>query len=173
MPRSSVRTIAAESRRLSADTAPPRPTSTSSSSLPDADNDKYAKDQRSSSRINGLLHSLGWLTAAALLTYYSGLIPALLHDGRIHYLALYVGCAAFGVSLSAFLYLAYVVPRRSPGSGDLYALSPTSVHVSLLGGLLGYGCCCVALWPVYGYLAPVMLFVLGMAAVLSPNCLPV
>ena len=171
MPRSSVHSTTAPSR-LSADTAPLRPIRHSSASRPDSDDDKYAKQRLSSTRTNALLHSIGWLTAAALLTYYTRLIPAILHDSRIHHVALYSGAAALLASVSSFLYLAFVVPRRFPASDDLYALSPTSVHVSLASGVVAYGCWCVALWPVYSYLAPVILFVLGMAAVLSTNCLP-
>lgn len=174
MQRSSVRSTAAQSR-LSADTAPLRPDDISSLSLPESDPDdnKYGEERPSSSRTNALLHSLGWLTAAALLIYYTQLLPTLLHDNRIQHGALYCGAAALLASASAFLHLAFVVPRRSPGSSDLYALSPHSVHLSLLSGLAAYGCWCVALWPVYGLLAPVMLFVLAMAAVLSTNWLPV
>ena len=149
---------------------PPKPPS---ASLPDSDDDKYAKERPSSTRTNALLHSVIWLTAAAAITWYTQLVPTVLHDSRIQSTALYAGAAALVVSLSAFFYLAFVVPRSSPTSEDLYALSPASVHLSLSAGLMAYGCWCVALWPVYGFMSLVMLFVLAMAAVLSTNCLPV
>ena len=171
MPRSSVHSTVPS--RLSADTAPLRPHQLSSSSVADSDDDKYAKQAVSSTRTNALLHSVGWLTAAALLTYYTSLVPTVLHDSRIQRGPLYLGVIALLVSVSAFLYLAFVVPRRSPGNSDLYALSPSSVHASLLSGVVSFACCCVALWPVYSYIAPVMLFVLTMAAVLSTNWLPI
>lgn len=170
MPRTSVHSSVAAHSRLFADTAPPQPTQTTFSL--DSDDDKYGKQRLSSTRTNALLHSIGWLTAAALLIYYTHLLPTLLHDSRVHHTALYCGAAALLVSVSAFLHLAFIVPRRSPASDDLYALSPNSVHLSLLSGLTSYCCCCVALWPVYGLLAPVILFVLSMAAVLSTVWLP-
>ena len=169
-------TSAHASSRLAADTTPVRPSPTLSSSTysqPDADDDKYAKQRNSSTRANALLHSIAWLSAAALLTYYSRLVPTVLHDARIQRSALYTGAAALLVAASAFLHLAFVVPRRSPGSDDLYSLSPNSVHAALLSGVAAFGCWSAALWPVYGFAAPAMLFVLGMAAVLSTNCLPV
>lgn len=152
--RSSVHSSDAESR-LSADTNSLRPTQTSSpNTIPDPDDNKYAKEAPpSSTRTNALLHTLAWLIAAALVTYYTHLIPTLLHDNRLHHTALYIGLLSLAVSLSAFLHLAYVVPRQSAGSDDLYGVSPHSVHVSLVCGLVWYVCWCGALWPVYSLLS--------------------
>ena len=86
---------------------------------------------------------------------------------------LHGGAAALLCLACAVGYMAFWVPwRRGAPVDDYNAVTPRAIHAALALCFLSFLLLLLALWPVYHLATPVLLAVLSMAAILSPNLIP-
>lgn len=119
------------------------------------------------------VHSVGWIAAAAFITYFGKLPEVVQYDVRVLRLVLYVGVAMTLVGMGVILYLAFYLPivQRIPVD-DAADYCPRVVYLGAGCGVGSYIAYIIALWPVWGLGTPIIVSVLAVAAVFSLNLIP-
>lgn len=123
--------------------------------------------------------SLFWVfLASAVLVYGNGrhdLITVVLHHPSVWSKGYYFGVTGLGVNILVFLYLAIWGPLLSsfqePASNITYN-SPVAIHIGTAAGLSATMGFLTALWPVWSWLTPLILFVLFMGFIMGVQLLP-
>ncbi|XP_066429377.1 transmembrane protein 128 [Eleutherodactylus coqui] len=113
------------------------------------------KKQKPLPRLN--THSVVWILAAVLLTYYVDFFQVLqlhLHEGCVWLL---VGAVALVVSVSIALYCIVYLEWQC-GISDYDAAYPGLVPVAVVTFLVAAVCFHVSLWPVWSFFTPGILF---------------
>jgi len=123
-------------------------------------------------RANSILQSLGWLGAAAFIIYYSSMWRVITTDSRVNSFFLQVGFVSMAAQALIFLYATVFLPFRVGRVDDYMVSCPRAVYASIANGLLIWIAFVIALWPIWGFFTPVMLTIIGFAAILSPNLVP-
>jgi hypothetical protein len=130
---------------------------------------------------NNIFHSIIWSIAACFILYYSNFFIVLFYDKRVRPLFLNIGILALTGLIMVISYLAFWLPfsiSRNTRNGentqiiDYYTYSPRIVMMGVISCIIIYITFTIALWPIWGWVTLIILFVLSMAACLAPNFLP-
>ncbi|XP_038070949.1 transmembrane protein 128-like [Patiria miniata] len=117
------------------------------------------------------IQTLLWILGSFAVLYYTDLIPAIKEDRRIYSTWLYLGfiLMAFHVSIGSYLivYLSWIKKIS-----DWEKASPMAIPLATGSFVLGGICLNIAIWPVYGFLTPLMLFTLFMGVVVIVSLMP-
>ncbi|KAL0053788.1 hypothetical protein WJX82_010785 [Trebouxia sp. C0006] len=123
--------------------------------------------------------SLIWvLLASAVLVYGNGrhdLITVVLHHPSVWRKGYYLGIAGLCVNMLVFLHLAIWGPLLSSPKepvSNITHKSPIAIHIGTAAGLSASIGFLTALWPVWSWLTPLILFVLFMGFIMGVQLLP-
>ena len=115
------------------------------------------KDQIS--KISARIHALFWVVASFFTAKYSEVFTVAFHDSRVYTIVLGLGIACTVVATIVFLYLScYLSYIKRVESWEV--ASPKGIPTLTLFGSLAILLYTIALWPVYGFLTPVIVGVL-------------
>lgn len=141
--------------------------------LPNETDEEYAA-RKLSRRRESLMHSAGWVIFACIIIYYSQLVTVILEDTRVRWIPLYLTIFSSSVIGCILIYLSYIVPRQLRVSFivDYETAAPRSIY-SLIGlGTINYFSTIIALWPVYEFSSILIVSVIGLAVIMTPNLFP-
>ncbi|DBA85594.1 hypothetical protein WJX77_003877 [Trebouxia sp. C0004] len=123
--------------------------------------------------------SLIWVfLASAVLVYGNGrhdMITVVMHHPSVWSKGYYLGIAGLGVNMLVFLYLAIWGPLPSSSQepvGNITYNSPVAIHIGTAAGLSATIGFLTALWPIWSWLTPLMLFILFMGFIMGVQLLP-
>ncbi|BFY98195.1 hypothetical protein BsWGS_01235 [Bradybaena similaris] len=126
------------------------------------ENDGQQKVKKSPFCIQNIL----WLGAAVAVFYFSDFINVMVNDLRIKSVWFWIGVASIGLHVSIAIFLVFWLTLWKKVSSDEWETRyPSAVPVATASLVLGIICLCIGLWPVWGFLTPVILLVLLMGTV--------
>ncbi|KNC56076.1 uncharacterized protein AMSG_02088 [Thecamonas trahens ATCC 50062] len=130
----------------------------------------YERDRAKRESARASVETLAWIVAAMAVLYYFDVVNTLRTDPRVLWNWLMLGVVAFSVfgAIGAYfgIYLAYVVKKTD----DMAESSAIPVAVVFL--LIGATAMTIAVWPVWGFVTPVIGFVEFMGFVMITSFLP-
>jgi len=141
--------------------------------LPNETDEEYAA-RKVSRRRESLIHSATWVILACIIIYYSQLYTVIIEDTRIHWFPLYVAILSSCIIGAILIYLSYIVPRQLKVSFivDYESAAPRSIYSLIVLGTINYFCSIIALWPVYDFSAILIVSIVGLAIIMTPNLFP-
>jgi uncharacterized membrane-anchored protein YitT (DUF2179 family) len=127
-----------------------------------------------SDRISDKLYAVGWMAVALLVARWTDFFHVLLSSDRINRPILYIAIAGLGIntvlSLYLIVYLPKIVKLTDSSAWDVYC--PRVVPTMCVVGV----CCAIflirATWPVWGFLAPLLLGLQAMGALCALHFIP-
>ncbi|CAG5121465.1 unnamed protein product [Candidula unifasciata] len=112
------------------------------------------------------LQNILWLGTAVAVFYFSDFVNVLVYDLRIQSAWFWIGVLSIGLHLCIAVFLVFWLTLWKNVSTDEWETRyPSAVPVATASLVLGIICLCVGLWPVWGFLTPVILLVLLMGTV--------
>ncbi|XP_019620726.1 PREDICTED: transmembrane protein 128-like [Branchiostoma belcheri] len=134
------------------------------------DRPQQAKEEKLS-RINA--HTIFWLVASMAMFYYTDIAVALRVDPRINWLWLLPGAVLIGlnVGIGAFL-IVWLSWIKGVSTDEWEKRYPSAIPTATASFIIGGLCCMVGLWPVWGFLTPIILFTLFMGVVMVISLFP-
>ncbi|EDO37132.1 predicted protein, partial [Nematostella vectensis] len=126
-------------------------------------------DPKNKYRIN--VHSIFWMTAAMLVFYYTDFYIAVKVDDRINRPWLYLGTALIGINVIVGLYFVVWCSYYKKVT-DWDQESPALIPVATFSFISGLVCCTIALWPVWSFFTPFIIFTLFMGVVFLTTLIP-
>jgi len=117
-----------------------------------------------------------WIVAAIAVFYFTDLPIAVLYDPRIYRTWLNIGIVLIGANLGIASYLiVYLSWIKKLNSDEWDVRHPAAIPIATACFAFGSICMTVALWPLWGWCTPLILFTELMAVVvvisLLPNCI--
>jgi hypothetical protein len=131
-------------------------------------------EQRRSDRIADKLYALGWMTVSLLVARWTDFFHVLLSSDRVNRPILYLAAVCLGINTILLLYLTVYLPKivklTDSSAWDVYC--PRVIPSMCVVGV----CCGIflirATWPVWGFLAPLVLGVQAMGALFALHFVP-
>ncbi|CAL1525946.1 unnamed protein product [Lymnaea stagnalis] len=107
-----------------------------------------------------------WLGVAATVFYFSDFLNVILFDQRIKSSWFWCGFLSFGVHVGIALFLVFWQSIwKKVSSDELERRYPKAYPVATAAFLIGILCMSMSLWPVWGFLTPVILLILFMGGI--------
>ncbi|XP_033102833.1 transmembrane protein 128-like [Anneissia japonica] len=132
---------------------------------------KQKEEEEARNRSPYNLQNLLWLVALFCIFYYTEFVLTLQTDPRIKRGWLYTGCVLVGVNCCIGFYL-IVVCTWIKKIEDWESHFPSAIPLATASFVFGSICLNVALWPVYGILAPIILFTFLMGVIIFATLIP-
>ncbi|XP_078598923.1 transmembrane protein 128-like [Branchiostoma floridae x Branchiostoma japonicum] len=139
--------------------------------LQDDSQDKPQQKEEKLSRINA--HTIFWLVASMAVFYYTDIAVALRVDPRINWLWLLPGAVLVGLNvvIGGFL-IVWLSWIKGVSTDEWEKLYPSAIPTATASFIIGGLCCMMGLWPVWGFLTPIILFTLFMGVVMVISLFP-
>ena len=119
--------------------------------------------------------ALGWVIVAVLLARWTDFFSIVWNDDRLNRTLLRVAFGGFTIVVTLFLYLSVYLPRikglSDPSVWGVYC--PKVVPIMGLTGVLTYLVFIRALWPLWGFLAPIISGTELMGILMASHFIPV
>ena len=107
-----------------------------------------------------------WLIACVIVIYMSEIYTVLLYDQRIVKLWFNVGAFLIGLTIAIAMFLiVWISCIKKKTTDDWDKEYPSAVPVATFSFIVGSLCIMKSLWPVWGFITPVILSVLFMGVV--------
>jgi hypothetical protein len=123
--------------------------------------------------ISQTIHSLVWLGVAVAILYFGDVWRVMKEDPRLNRSFLIAAWACQGVLATVVFYITFWIPfvdRKKVYAYDRYC--PRAIYTAIAAAFASFVLFTIAFWPVWHFLTPVLVFCVGMAAILSANFLP-
>jgi len=115
------------------------------------------------------LGNVCWILAAFAVLYYTNFAAVIAYDDRVHRTWLVAAVLFIGLFLSI---AAFIIGYKKASSDDWETLYPAAIPSATLFIVCGGFCLNVALWPVWSFLTPVILFTLLMGVIIIVAMFP-
>ncbi|XP_071483388.1 transmembrane protein 128-like [Diadema antillarum] len=112
-----------------------------------------------------------WILGTFTIFYFTDFIPSMLYDPQVKRTWLFVGFGFLAINVSIAIYL-IVFCSWMRKINDWERHVPTAIPIATCSFVCGSLCLNIALWPVYGFLTPLMLFTIFMGFVVVVSLLP-
>lgn len=116
--------------------------------------------------------AVAWVLGSAYLIYSSNFFKVLYHNERINelFLALFLISICLNVCIAVYVTVIYpyILKIKEPWEKH----SPRLLYMGTISGLLCFFSLIIAVWPVFGFKAPLMIFVFLMGYINSAHFLP-
>ncbi|TNV75939.1 hypothetical protein FGO68_gene13910 [Halteria grandinella] len=125
--------------------------------------------------VNDRGQALCWLLFAAFIVYKTNFFRELWENPHRVMFFFDLSLIGFGINISVMLYMTVYLPlvRGVPGESlDLEKECPQLIPVITICGIVSFFCMIFALWPIWGFLTPIIMFILFMGATMSMIFLP-
>ncbi|XP_071946806.1 transmembrane protein 128-like [Antedon mediterranea] len=132
---------------------------------------KEREEEEARNRSPYNLQNLIWLLALFCIFYYTEFVLTLQTDPRIKRGWLYTGCVLVGINCFIGFYL-IVICTWIKKIDNWESHFPSAIPMATASFILGSICLNVALWPVYGVLAPIILFTFLMGVIILATLIP-
>jgi len=127
---------------------------------------------RKMERINNKIHAFLWCVGAALTIYYTDFFRVLLENKNVDRFYFNIAVVAFGINTCITLYLAIWLPYVQKIDLEWEVYCPRMIPTATIVGLICAFCSVMGLWPVWGFLTPLILTVVFVGALMSAHFLP-
>ncbi|XP_030841330.1 transmembrane protein 128 isoform X2 [Strongylocentrotus purpuratus] len=117
------------------------------------------------------IQTVFWILASIAIFKLTDFVPAMFYDSAVKKTWLYIGAGFIGINMAIALYL-IIVCSWIRKITDWEKHSPSAVPIATCSFVSGTLCINIALWPVYGFLTPVLLFTLFMGFIVIVSLLP-
>ncbi|KAK3581611.1 hypothetical protein CHS0354_003150 [Potamilus streckersoni] len=137
--------------------------------------EKFDKEHRKYRKIESpySIQNILWLLASMATFYYSDFYLAVTYDPRVNRLLFKIGMLLMGVNISIAVFLIIWLSYVKKIDSDKWEKSyPAAIPIATASFVLGAVVLTVALWPVWGILTPVILFILFMGFIVFIAMLP-
>ncbi|XP_014665526.1 PREDICTED: transmembrane protein 128-like [Priapulus caudatus] len=139
----------------------------------DGRDDAHGKKQ-GSTRVNAYSwENFLWIIVAACTFHFSGFLSTVMYDTRVN--RAWFNCGAvlicINVIIAAYL-IGFLSWFKKISSDEWEKTVPYAVPIATLSFVTGAFCCMAGLWPVWGILTPIILFVETMGAVVLIAMVP-
>ncbi|XP_065071531.1 transmembrane protein 128-like [Rhopilema esculentum] len=131
--------------------------------------EKYNPANVKKSRIN--THSIFWMVTSIAVFYFTDFYLAVKLDPRVNWTWLLPGMVFLVISTSIGIFCVFWC-YYVKGIADYEKEYPFIIPLATVSFLVGIACCCVALWPVWGWFTPLILFTLVMGLIFATTILP-
>ncbi|CAB4002950.1 transmembrane 128-like [Paramuricea clavata] len=118
------------------------------------------------------IHMVFWMVASMAVYYYTDFYMAIKIDPRVYRLWLYIGCVLLLVNFTIAFYLIFWCSYHKKIE-DWDSHAPFAIPVATAAFIAGMICCVYALWPVWGYFTPLILFTLFMGVLFLLTLIPI
>jgi hypothetical protein len=143
--------------------------------LPNENDEEYAKRKIARKR-ESHLHTIGWIIFACITIYYTQLITVIQEDVRIRLIPLYITAFSSSIICMILIYISFILPRQIKVSNmldvDFQDVAPTSIYSLIACGTINYFCSIIGLWPVYEFSSILIVTIIGIALIMTPNIFP-
>mmetsp|Transcript_44427 Transcript_44427/g.114966 ORF Transcript_44427/g.114966 Transcript_44427/m.114966 type:complete len:188 (-) Transcript_44427:117-680(-) len=163
--------MASPSERSAAGSAPHRP-------LAGGPEGSTSQSSRAESlkELRNKIEAVAWVLAAAGVAVYgdgeADMLHIVLHHASVKRDWLFFGLAMVGVNVAIFLYLAVWLNVVRGVAGEWEEAAPMAIPIGTCAGLIACFAFMVALWPIWSFLTPILLFVLFMGFIMSAHFWP-
>ncbi|KAK3788333.1 hypothetical protein RRG08_025063 [Elysia crispata] len=107
-----------------------------------------------------------WLGVALVVFYFSDFVRVMIYDTSIKRMWYWIGVALMSIHIGTAAFLVIWLGFWKKISSDHWEKQyPKTIPIATASFLLGILCLSVALWPVWGFLAPIILLSLFMGVV--------
>mmetsp|Transcript_3732 Transcript_3732/g.5472 ORF Transcript_3732/g.5472 Transcript_3732/m.5472 type:complete len:154 (+) Transcript_3732:32-493(+) len=142
--------------------------------VPLSDDTSAATSRSRPERLIDKLYAILWIVAALLVGKWTNFIPVLMSDDRVIKPLLYAAASCIGIN-SVFLgYLSFYLPRvkgiTDSSAWDVYC--PRVVPAMTLFGVISSILLLRATWPVWGFLAPLILAIESFGCLFTLHFVP-
>jgi len=137
--------------------------------------DNSGDDKRREDRIEYItekVHSAFWVGISIFIVWYTDLIDKALFSDELDRFSLNIAVLCFVTSTSLMLWATVYLPYTQNPPIPIHLYSPNLVPVATALGLFCLIFSILALWPLYGLLAPIMVLVLTFGVLMSTHFLP-
>ena len=149
--------------------------SSSSSSFEGTSGSNNSPTRSRGERLEDKCVALGWVIVAVLLARWTDFFSIVWNDDRLNRTLLRVAFGGFTIVVTLFLYLSVYLPRikglSDPSVWGVYC--PKVVPIMGLTGVLTYLVFIRALWPLWGFLAPIISGTELMGILMASHFIPV
>ncbi|GFR98492.1 transmembrane protein 128-like [Elysia marginata] len=112
------------------------------------------------------IQNLLWLGVALAVFYFSDFVRVMMYDQRIKGIWYWIGLALMSIHMGTAAFLVMWLGYWKKISSDNWEKQyPKAIPIATASFLVGILCLSVALWPVWGFFAPIILLSLFMGVV--------
>uniref|UniRef100_A0A0B6Y7G8 Transmembrane protein 128 n=1 Tax=Arion vulgaris TaxID=1028688 RepID=A0A0B6Y7G8_9EUPU len=107
-----------------------------------------------------------WLGASIVAIYFSDFINVIVYDQRIKSAWYWTGVLSLGLHIGIAIFLVvWLTFWKNVSSDEWEQRYPSAVPVATASLIIAIICLCIGLWPVWGFLTPIILLILLMGTV--------
>lgn len=162
--------MSSRSRRMNSPTYKQVPTS---SDQADA-NAEQAKKIRTKTldQVSAKVHALFWVATAIALIFYLDIGNVVLNDVRVNRVALNLAVFSFFSNVTICLYLIFWLPYVKKNTLPWEVFCPRMIPTATALGLTCIISAILAMWPVWGFLSPLIIFFLCLGLMMFSHFIP-
>mgnify|MGYP005993468945 CR=1 FL=1 len=137
----------------------------------DTDQTKKIKN-KTMDQITAKVHALFWVALAIALVVYLDVRNVVLNDNRVNRLALNLAVFSFAANVTICLYLTFWLPfvKKITLPWEIYC--PRMIPTATALGLTCMMTSIVAMWSVWGFLSPLIIFFLTVGLIMCSHFIP-
>ena len=122
--------------------------------------------------ISSKMHALFWVILSIMLIVYLDIWKVIMNDTRINRIALNLAVFTFAANIVICLYLTFWLPfvKKVTLPWEIYC--PRMIPTATALGLLCMASSIIAMWPVWGFLSPFIIFFLCLGIMMSTHFIP-
>ena len=162
--------MSSRTRRMTPRTYKQVPTSSDQAEV-DAEQAKKNRSKRME-QISSKVHALFWVITAVALIIYLDIWNVVMHDPRVNRVALNLSVFSFAANVTICLYLTFWLPfvKKNTLPWEVYCprMIPTATALCLTCMVSAI----VAMWSVWGFLSPLIIFFLCLGLIMSSHFIP-
>ena len=123
-------------------------------------------------QISSKVHALIWVAIAIALVIRLDVWNVVLNDPRVNRVALNLSVFSFAANVTICLYLTFWLPFVKKNNLPWEVFCPRMIPTATALGLTCMGSSIIAMWSVWGFLSPVIIFFLLLGLMMSSHFIP-
>eukprot|EP01015_Nassula_variabilis_P019878 TRINITY_DN3406_c0_g1_i3.p1 TRINITY_DN3406_c0_g1~~TRINITY_DN3406_c0_g1_i3.p1 ORF type:complete len:219 (+),score=25.09 TRINITY_DN3406_c0_g1_i3:50-706(+) len=118
------------------------------------------------------VEALLWCLACAITIYYTNFFRLIFEHPRINTLFLNIGMIGIGINSILGLYAGFYLPFIKKNRDPIDQVNPRAVQLGAIAGVTTFITIIIAIWPLWGWLSILIIFVFFMAIINVNHFLP-
>ena len=114
------------------------------------------------------IHAVAWVLATIFVVYYSNFFFNIWQNPKVNTLFFSIALITFGIFASIAIYVSFAMKNID----DVEVTAPRIIPVATMIGFICFNTSLIALWPVWGWYTPLMLFTMLMGYLMAGSFLP-
>jgi hypothetical protein len=132
---------------------------------------REARKKKWVGRLNYLtdrIHGIIWVLAGILVIYYSNFFLVIWENEKVNNLFFSIALITLGIFCSMTVYATFLMPSIE----DIEVVAPRLIPMASVIGFMSFISTLIAVWPIWGWYTPGMLFTMLMAYLMSGSFMP-